>query len=113
MTNQPYPVESMSHQIKYLAATLTLTAIFACVPSRVDAADLGALQAKWIVTKTNQEGIAYSQVIENVKEQLTFQILNADSKPQLVSTGTIQTSRAGLFDVLTIGNVRTGKSLVE
>src|SRR5262245_30469792 len=96
--------------MKIRIAEIAAAIIVVCAPVRHQAADLDQLQGRWAVTKTNQEGQVFSQVIEIEKDQLTFQILGADSKPRFFSRGTVKTTKAAPFDFLTIADIRAGRS---
>lgn len=77
------------------------------------AAGLDPLQGKWFVAKTNPSGNAYSQIIEIRKDQLTFQILDAQGQLRMAAKGTIKAEQAGPFEVLVLSNIRGGRSMEE
>ncbi|MBI5388176.1 MAG: hypothetical protein HZA90_26220 [Verrucomicrobia bacterium] len=87
------------------------------------APSLEPLQGKWSVTKTNREGRPYSQVIEIKKDQLTFQIFNAEERLRFVAKGiatrdqagpfTVKAQKAGPFGVLVVSDLRAGRSPEE
>lgn len=91
-----------------LPVTLVFSALAADQPP-----SLGSLQGKWSVTKTNAEGRVYSQVIEIKKDQLTFQIFDAEDQLRLVAKGTLKAERAGPFEVLLLSDIRGGRSPEE
>ena len=100
----------MNRRIAQLAAG---TIIVICSVVRERASDVDLLQGKWVLTKTNQQGQVDSQVLDIEKDQLRFQIVGADSKPRIISKGTIKTSKAGPFDLLSITDIRAGSSQDE
>ena len=74
---------------------------------------LEPLQGKWSVTKTNQNGNRYSQLIEIKKDQLTFRIVGEDERVRLFAKGTVKAEKAGPFDALTLSHIRGGSSEEE
>jgi hypothetical protein len=84
--------------------------VLLCGFARNHASELDVLQGEWTVAKTNQEGQAYSQLIQIEKDQFTFKILSADSKMLLISKGTVKATKAAPFDLLSITNIRAGRS---
>jgi len=74
---------------------------------------LEPLQGKWMVAKTHREGQRYSQIIEVKKDKLTFQVLGEEGRVRLFAKGTIQTERAGAFNVLTLTDIQGGRSADE
>ena len=97
---------SMKTGIVEIAAAI----IIACASVPGEAADLEPLQGRWTIARTNQEGQVYSQVIGIEKDQLTFQIVGADSKVRFFSKGTVKATKVAPFDVLTITDMRAGRS---
>src|SRR5688572_5873256 len=96
----------MKTRILEVAAAL----IAVCAPIQHQASELDALQGRWVITKTNQEGRVFSQVIEVQKDQFTFQILDADSQLRFTSKGTAKATRSAPFDLLTVTDIRAGRS---
>lgn len=74
---------------------------------------LEPLQGKWSVTKTNQNGNRYSQLIEIKKDQLTFRIVGEDERVRLFAKGTVKAEKAGPFDALILSNIQGGRSEEE
>ncbi len=68
------------------------------------APSLDPLQGKWSISKTNREGERYTQVIEIKKDQLTFQIFDAEKQLQLVAKGPLKTEKAGPVDTLSVSD---------
>src|SRR5690242_13295211 len=99
----------MSTRIAAAFSLLSFTIVSALAAD--GAASLDRLQARWVVAKTNQDGVAYSQVIEIQKDQLTFQMLSADSKVLLVSKATVKSTRSGPFNLLSVTDIRAGSAL--
>src|SRR5436190_15303425 len=96
----------MKKNIALIAAAI----VAAEASTRNEASDLAALQGRWTVARTNQEGQVYSQVLQFENDQLTFQLLSADSKVRFVSRGTIKTTKAAQLDLLSITGIRAGRS---
>jgi len=99
----------MNKNIALTAAAI----IVGCASISSNASDLAALQGRWTVAKTSQEGQAYSQVLQFENDQLTFQILGSDSKVRLISKGTVKSTKAGPLDLLSISGLRAGRSEQE
>src|SRR5689334_16055665 len=96
----------MNRKLAQIAAAIMV----ACACIRDDASDLTALQGRWTIAKTNQEGQAYSQLIQIENDQLTFQIIRADSKVLFFSKGTVKVTKTPPFDVMSITGMRAGRS---
>jgi hypothetical protein len=77
------------------------------------AANLEQLQGNWALAKTNQEGQAYSQLIEIHGDQFSFQIVDAQSRLLLVSKGTIKATKTGPFDLLSVTGIQAGRAPEE
>ena len=75
-----------------------------------NAPSLDPLQGKWTVSKTNRDGRPYSQVIEIKQDKLRFQMRDADHAIRFVAQGTLQTEKAGPFQVLRLTRIEAGRS---
>jgi hypothetical protein len=79
-------------------------------PAAEPATGLDPLQGKWSVTKTNEGGVVYSQVIEFKKDQFVFRIAGSNGQVRLFAKGKAKVERAGPFDVLTVSDIEAGRS---
>ena len=75
-----------------------------------DDAELGRMQGKWEVKKTNDEGQKITQTIEIKKDKMLFKILSAAGDTVLVATADIKPRRLGSFSTFTITNLKYGQS---
>ena len=75
-----------------------------------DSAMLDKLQGKWEVSKTNDEGQKYKQVIEIKKDKLQFRIIGDDGMTHFYATGDVQAEKKEPFNVLKITNIKMGSS---
>jgi hypothetical protein len=99
----------MNKNIALIAAAI----IVGCALTPNHAADLAALQGRWTIAKTNQEGQAFTQVLQFENDQFTFQILGSDSKVRFFSKGTAKTTKADPLDLLSVTGIRAGRSAEE
>ncbi|MBI4327525.1 MAG: hypothetical protein HY674_20010 [Chloroflexi bacterium] len=95
-----------------IAAGLFMAAALPALPSE-NPPGLEPLQGKWSVTKTNQDGNRYSQLIEIKKDQLTFRIIDQDERVRLFAKGTVKVEKAGPFEALILSNIQGGRSEEE
>ena len=74
------------------------------------AGDLETLAGKWMVNKTNDQGLAYTQTIEIKKNKMTLSIAAADGQVRLYATGDIKLEKLGAFSMMKITNLEAGAS---
>ena len=75
-----------------------------------DDAELGRMQGKWEVKKTNEEGQKITQTIEIKKDKMLFKILSNAGDTVLVATADIKPRQLGSFSTFTITNLKYGQS---
>src|SRR5262245_17928523 len=75
-----------------------------------DDAELGRMQGKWEVKKTNDEGQKITQTIEIKKDKMLFKILSDAGDTVLVATANIKPRQLGSFSTFTITNLKYGQS---
>jgi len=71
---------------------------------------LEPLQGTWSVTKTNAEGHRYSQFMEITKDRLIFRLNGEDDQLRFYAKGTLKADKSGAFDILTISDMKGGRS---
>ncbi len=92
-----------------LTAGLLAVAALRSIPAEISSR-LEPLQGTWSVTKTNAEGHRYSQFMEITKDRLVFRLNGEDDQLRFYAKGTIKAEKAGAFDVLTISDLKGGRS---
>src|SRR5262245_5157741 len=68
------------------------------------------LQGKWKGERTNSEGKRTSSTFEIKGDQLTFRALDADGQLRLLAKGTVKAEKVGTLRVLTISELKAGRS---
>lgn len=91
-------------QLAATATLFTLTAITAL------ADDLAKLEGKWSARKTNDEGQAYTQVVEIKKDHFTFKIIAGNDAVLLYADGNIKIEKLGPFSVARFTDIKAGTS---
>ena len=74
-----------------------------------DSAQLEKLQGKWEVSKTNDEGQRYKQVIEIAKDKLNFKIVGDDGNTYFEATGDVTVEQCGAIKAFTLTNLKAGQ----
>ena len=75
-----------------------------------DDAELGRMQGKWEVKKTNEEGQKITQTLEIQKDKMLFKILSGAGDTMLVATADIKPRQLGSFSTFTLTNLKYGES---
>jgi hypothetical protein len=89
-------------KIAYLL--LLLTALFT-----VRGDDLDALQGKWMVKKTGDDG-AFTQRLEIKKNKFFFKIINKEDHTTLYAEGEVEVKKQGPFSAIRFFKIRAGGS---
>src|SRR5713226_4552662 len=92
-----------------LTASLFVAAALPSIGAE-NSSGLEPLQGTWSVTKTNAEGHRYSQFMEIKNDRLTFRLNGEDDQLRFYAKGAIKADRAGTFDILTISDLKGGRS---
>src|SRR3954468_11784308 len=71
---------------------------------------LKQLAGKWTASRTNQDGEKYSFSLEFKGDKITFHARDAEGKPRLVATGKAKAMKEGPFNVLTLTDLKAGRS---
>ena len=87
-----------------LAAVTTLLAVTAL------ADDLAKLEGKWSVKKTNDEGQAFTQVLEIKKDTFKFKIIRGDNEVAIYAEGKLKLEKSGPFNVVKFTDIKAGAS---
>jgi hypothetical protein len=90
-------------------ACLTLVALF-CASISGFADDLEKLAGSWSTKKTNDQGQAFTQVLEIKKDKLVFKILGGGEQLFLYAEGTVKLEKFGPFNGIRVTNVKGGIS---
>jgi hypothetical protein len=102
---------------KLLLPILSAITLLAAASLPAGAADTAsgfdALQGKWSLTKTEQDGQRITQVVEVKQGRLTFQILNAEGQVRALVKGRLKADKTGSFNVLTVSDLQVGRSADE
>ena len=72
--------------------------------------DLEALDGKWTVQKTNEEGQKFTQHIEVNKGKFKFKIVGGDGQTRLYAEGDVKVDKAGPFKTIVFSNIQAGES---
>jgi hypothetical protein len=94
----------------HLTAALTLLTL-STLTVRPD--DLSQLEGKWSVKKTNNDGQAFTQVIEIKKDKFKFSIVGADNQVRLYAEGDIKLEKLGPFSSVKFANIKAGASAAD
>lgn len=92
---------------------LAITVLFLSTMLLLPAAEktgLDALQGKWIVKKTNEEGQSFTQTIEIKKDKLTFSIAGADGQVRFFAKGVLKAEKLAPFNVVRLSDLEAGGS---
>ena len=73
--------------------------------------DLDALQGKWSVKKTGDNG-AYTQTLEFKKNKWTFKV-EAEGNTLFVAEGEAELKKQGAFNTLRLYNIKAGRTEAE
>jgi hypothetical protein len=71
---------------------------------------LKTLQGKWTGERTNSEGRRGSAVLEIKDDKLNFRLSDAEGSVRFVAKGTVKANKAGEFSVLTVTDIKAGRS---
>jgi hypothetical protein len=96
----------MTKIFTFILAALSLCAAFG---TTAFAGDLEDLAGKWSVNKTNENGQAYTQVIEFKKDKFTFKIAGG-GKVFLYAQGDVKVDKLGPFNSIKFFNIKGGQS---
>ena len=91
-------------QLITLAAVTTLLAVTAL------ADDLAKLEGKWSVKKTNDEGQAFTQVLEIKKDTFKFKIMRGTDEIAIYAEGKLKLEKSGPFNVVKFTDIKAGAS---
>lgn len=86
---------------------VALTLGFAALSLRAD--DMDQLNGKWSVKKKNEEGQAYTQVLEITKGKFKFQMIS-DGETRLYAEGDLKIEKHGPFNALKFTNIKAGRT---
>jgi hypothetical protein len=71
---------------------------------------LKSLQGKWTGERTNSEGRRSAMVLEIKDDKLNFRATDSDGNVRLIAKGTVKTESAGALRVLTLTDLKAGRS---
>ena len=72
--------------------------------------DMDKFNGKWTTKKSNDEGRAWTQVIEIDKGKFKFRILNSSGDVRLYAEGDVKLEKHGPFNALKFYNIKGGES---
>jgi uncharacterized protein YxeA len=93
---------------RYVLPIALVTAMFSFSSLRAD--DLDLLQGKWSAKKTNDQGQAYTQVVEIKKDKFVFEIKGANDEVAIHAEGDVKLEKLGPFSVAKFTHIRGGTS---
>jgi hypothetical protein len=72
--------------------------------------DTDAMQGKWLVKRTSEEGRHYTQTVELKKDKFIFEIKGQDDSFTFHAEGEVKFEKAGEFSAMHFLHIRTGQS---
>ncbi|MDB6108824.1 MAG: hypothetical protein JWR69_574 [Pedosphaera sp.] len=98
---------------KYLSVSLVTLSLLVVSAASALAGELQDLAGKWSVKKTNENGQAYSQVVELKKEKFVFKMVGSEGKTFLHAEGDVKLEKLGPFKSIKFFNIKAGASADE
>jgi hypothetical protein len=93
------------------SALTTLILSWAAIAQSAElSSGLKALQGKWTGSRTNRSGDLYTFTLEFKGDKMTFEAKDPGGDPRLVAKGTAKSEKSGPFEVLTLADIRAGRS---
>lgn len=71
---------------------------------------LKALQGKWSGSRTNRGGDLYTFTLEFKGDKMTFEAKDPSGDTRLLAKGTAKSEKSGPFNVLTLADIRAGRT---
>lgn len=96
--------------MKRLLQSATVLSLFVLGTLSAHPDDLSKLEGKWSVSKTNDQGQSYKQVIEIKKDKFKFRLLGSDDSVQFYAEGEIKLAKLGAFNSIKFTNIKGGAS---
>ena len=87
-----------------------ILAVALCGYSAELSPSLKALQGKWKAERPNRDGERYTYSLEFKGDKLTFEAKDAGGDTRLVATGSVKTEKAGPLTVLSMTDLRAGRT---
>src|SRR5579883_1433523 len=95
---------------KHIVSFLTGLFLFTLWGAPAFAGDLENMAGKWSLTRTNENGQAYTQTLEIKKDKFTFRVTDSEKATLLVAKGDVKVDKCGDLSSVTFTNIEGGNS---
>ena len=98
----------MHRFLLFWATTVLFLAIGLHSSTAADAVSDDRLQGKWEVSKTNDEGQKYKQIVEIRGDELHFTIVGEDGQTYIRAVGDLALEKAHDLHIMKVSNIKAG-----
>ena len=98
----------MHRFLLFWATTVLFLAIGLHSSTAADAVSDDRLQGKWEVSKTNDEGQKYKQIVEIRGDELHFTIVGEDGQTYIRAVGDLSLEKAHDLHIMKVSNIKAG-----
>ena len=96
--------------MKRISRSLILASVLALSTLAAFADDLAKIEGKWSVKKKNEDGQAFTQVLEINKDKFKFAMVGGENQTFLYAEGDLKLVKYGPFSAVKFVNIKAGAS---